>query len=487
MKQRIEIVITVTIGYLLAIFQYAFNRSLWLDEAKLALNIIDKSYLELTQPLHSVQVAPVLYLWITKFITVLIGNTEYALRLFPLLCFFVSVVLMVKLTERLTLNRVIVWFVTALFCVSPNFIFYASEVKQYGVDVMVVLLLYYLFIRSYKNIKSKVITLSVVGVLCIFLSNISIIILFTIGLYVLFYKRKILKQMLIPGSVWLLAFGVYYSLFVYNHPSTEGMQVYWAGAFMPINPFSFEFWQWILVTSQSVFSYVLGGTSYFIIYGTISGVFLMGLFYLIRDREYKMLFFIGVPVAIHLVLSAVKLYPFSTRLLIYQVPLYVFVLGYGLGRLYDDGVKRYRKELVVIVTGIPVFLYVIILAVKLPYQKEHVRPLYHIILENITDDDSVYIYSGNNNAYEYYSKIGVANFEQAVILGEDNREDFSLHNQQLATLKGRVWLIFSHRYKSKNTTIFEDDYILNYLKDNGGTVLNKIEKENASLYLMRIN
>jgi len=487
MKQRFEIVITVTIGYLLAIFQYAFNRSLWLDEAKLALNIIDKSYLELTQPLHSVQVAPILYLWITKFFTILFGNTEYGLRLFPLLCFFVSVILMVKVARQLTSNRVIVWFVTALFCVSPNLIFYASEVKQYGVDVMVVLLLYYLFIRPYKDNKSKVITLSVVGALCIFLSNISIIILFTIGLYVLFYKRKTLKQMLIPGSVWLLAFGVYYSLFVYNHPSTAGMQVYWAEAFMPINPFSFEFWQWVVLTAQSVFSYVLGGTSYVFIYGTISGIFVTGLFYLIKDREYKILFLICVPVVTHLVLSALKLYPFSTRLLIYQVPLYVLVLGYGLGRLYSDGIKRYRKELVAVVTVIPVFLYVIILASKLPYQKEHARPLYQFVLENIGDSDSVYIYSGNNNAYEYYSKIGVANFERPVILGEDNRENFSLHNQQLATLKGRVWLIFSHRFQSKSTTVFEDDYILNYLKDNGGTVLNKIEKENASLYLMRIN
>lgn len=487
MKQRFEIVITVTIGYLLAIFQYAFNRSLWLDEAKLALNIIDKSYLELMQPLHSVQVAPILYLWITKFFTILFGNTEYGLRLFPLLCFFVSVILMVKVARQLTSNRVIVWFVTALFCVSPNLIFYASEVKQYGVDVMVVLLLYYLFIRPYKDNKSKVITLSVVGALCIFLSNISIIILFTIGLYVLFYKRKGLKPMLIPGGVWLIAFGVYYSLFVYNHPSTEGMQAYWAEAFMPVNPFSLEFWQWAFSTAQSVFSYVLGGTSYVFIYGTIGGVFIMGLFYLIKDRAYRMLFFIGVPVVTHLVLSALKLYPFSTRLLIYQVPLYVLVLGYGLGRLYSDGVKRYRKELVAVVTVFPVFLYVIILASKLPYQKEHARPLYQFVLENIGDSDSVYIYSGNNNAYEYYSKIGISNFERPVILGEDNREDFSLHNQQLATLKGRVWLIFSHRFQSKNTTIFEDDYILNYLKDNGGTVLNKIEKENASLYLMSIN
>lgn len=487
MKQRFEIVITVTIGYLLAIFQYAFNRSLWLDEAKLALNIIEKNYLELAQPLHSVQVAPVLYLWITKFFTILVGNTEYGLRLFPLLCFFVSVVLMVKVTRQLTSNRAIIWFVTALFCVSPNLIFYASEVKQYGVDVMVVLSLFYLFIKPYKDNRTKLITLSVVGALCIFLSNISVIILFTIGLYVLFYQRKAFKSMLIPGSVWLLAFGVYYSLFVYNHPSTEGMQVYWAAAFMPINPFSFEFWQWILVTSQSVFSYVLGGTSYFIIYGTISGIFLMGLFYLIRDREYKMLFFIGVPVAIHLVLSALKLYPFSTRLLIYQVPLYVLVLGYGLGRLYCDGIKRHKKVLVTVVTVFPVFLYGAILTSKLPYQKEHVRPLYQFVLKEIADNDSIYIYSGNNNAYEYYSKIGVANFKNTVILGEDNREDFSLHNQQLATLKGRVWLVFSHRYKSQITNVFEDDYILNYLKDTGGTVLNKIEKENASLYLMRIN
>ncbi|TYC16314.1 glycosyltransferase family 39 protein [Bizionia gelidisalsuginis] len=487
MKHPIEIVITVTIGYLLAVFQYAFNRSLWLDEAKLALNIIDKNYLELTDPLHSVQVAPVLYLWITKFFTSILGNSEYGLRLFPLVCFFISVILMIKVARQLTSNRVVIWFVTALFCLSPTLIFYASEVKQYGVDVMVVLLLYYLFFKPYKDEKTKLITLSLVGALCIFLSNISVIVLFTIGLYVLFFQRKSLKTLLIPGFVWLFAFGVYFILFVYNHPSTAGMQKYWTDAFMPTNPFSYEFWRWGLFTLKHIFTYVLGGTSQLVLYGVIAISFFMGLYFILKDKAYTLLFFIFVPIATHLILSALKLYPFSTRLLVYQVPLYVLVLGYGLGRLYSEGAKHYKKEVVATVAALPILIYVVILSFKLPYQKEHVRPIYQFVTDNIEVNEHIYIYSGNRNAYEYYSQIGVVNFKNKVILGANNRKDFSLHNQQLATLKGRVWLVFSHKYKSKTSKALEEDYILNYLKEKGGVVINLIEKENASLYLMAMH
>ncbi len=55
------------LGISLAIYQFFYNRSLWNDEAALALNIIDKSFSQLLQPLDYKQVAPIAYLFVEKF------------------------------------------------------------------------------------------------------------------------------------------------------------------------------------------------------------------------------------------------------------------------------------------------------------------------------------------------------------------------------------------------------------------------------------
>ncbi len=51
----------VIFGVLLAFTQFIYNRSLWLDEAMLALNIIHSNSQELLKPLTYRQAAPILF------------------------------------------------------------------------------------------------------------------------------------------------------------------------------------------------------------------------------------------------------------------------------------------------------------------------------------------------------------------------------------------------------------------------------------------
>src|SRR5580700_12278379 len=74
------------IGATFRLSQYIADRSLWLDEAKLALNIINRSFSGLAQPLDYDQGAPLGFLFVQKLLTVLLGNADYVLRIFPLIC-----------------------------------------------------------------------------------------------------------------------------------------------------------------------------------------------------------------------------------------------------------------------------------------------------------------------------------------------------------------------------------------------------------------
>ena len=60
------------------------QRSLWIDEARLSLNVASRSYLDLLPPLDYDQSAPLVYLWIQRSIVDLCGVNESSFRLLAL-------------------------------------------------------------------------------------------------------------------------------------------------------------------------------------------------------------------------------------------------------------------------------------------------------------------------------------------------------------------------------------------------------------------
>ncbi|MCX7754677.1 MAG: hypothetical protein N2117_05455, partial [Anaerolineales bacterium] len=75
----------IGLGLVLRLRQYLINRSLWLDEAMLALNILHKDVWGLLGRLDYEQGAPVGFLLLEKLVVTLLGDGERALRLLPFL------------------------------------------------------------------------------------------------------------------------------------------------------------------------------------------------------------------------------------------------------------------------------------------------------------------------------------------------------------------------------------------------------------------
>jgi hypothetical protein len=82
--QRWAIVVG-TVGAVLRLVQFFSCRSLWYDEALLALNVLHRSFKGLFQPLDYHQGAPVGFLLLEMLSTQLAGKGELALRTIPLL------------------------------------------------------------------------------------------------------------------------------------------------------------------------------------------------------------------------------------------------------------------------------------------------------------------------------------------------------------------------------------------------------------------
>src|SRR5690606_20568037 len=80
------VIALIAIGIILRLYVYFQNRNLIIDEANVARNIAERGFAALALPLDYAQYAPPVFLWITKFFTMLFGMGEMALRLYPLLC-----------------------------------------------------------------------------------------------------------------------------------------------------------------------------------------------------------------------------------------------------------------------------------------------------------------------------------------------------------------------------------------------------------------
>src|ERR1044071_4971260 len=77
---RIAAAMLILAGAFLRLRQYLTGRSLWADEAMLALNIVGRKFVGMFQPLDYDQGAPIGFLLVEKLFNALLGKHELALR-----------------------------------------------------------------------------------------------------------------------------------------------------------------------------------------------------------------------------------------------------------------------------------------------------------------------------------------------------------------------------------------------------------------------
>jgi hypothetical protein len=200
-------------GITLSLIQFIYNRSLWLDEAKLALNIIDRDFFQLLQPLGEEQISPILFLLIEKLFTLILPGSEYGLRIFVLLCYVTALgvfFLMINTTFR---NLYTTIFALSLFVFNPKLIYYSSEVKQYMCDVLVIGSMYYVTIKQYSKHNKRSVALATLGSISIFLSSIAPVVLLCTGAYLIHEKIRSgsapMKSLGMVFTAWVLVFVVY--------------------------------------------------------------------------------------------------------------------------------------------------------------------------------------------------------------------------------------------------------------------------------------
>ena len=84
-RWRAALLAVVALGLIFRVVYFAQGQDLWLDEATVALNIVQRDFAGLAKPLDYGQVAPMGFLWLTRAAVLALGENAYSLRLLPLL------------------------------------------------------------------------------------------------------------------------------------------------------------------------------------------------------------------------------------------------------------------------------------------------------------------------------------------------------------------------------------------------------------------
>ena len=404
--ENISVIVLFFLGILLRLRQYITGRSLWVDEAMLALNIINRDFGGLFKPLDLDQGAPIGFLLVEKIFNLTLGRNEYSLRLFPLLAGLFSLWMFYLLLKRITSETgLIVAF--ALFALNPRLIYYSSEVKQYILDVAVTIALILLTTQFFEQPSQKRLGfLAVAGVLALWFSHPSLFILAGIGLtlaYFYFQKRELANIGLVVGMgvLWLLNVGLLFSLTLGDLRGNLYMREYWQGAFAPLPPWSD--WGWYLTSFQKNMD-----TLFAIIYAPwIMFVLMMAGLIMLFKQKRDLAIAITAILFFTLLASSLKLYPSLERMVLFLIPIGILLIGKTL-----ENIGQRLRELPIASTLMLIILGGFVLYGPLvrtieqfvsPKYFEHIRPSMDYLKEAWKDGDSIYISNGAVPAFEYYA------------------------------------------------------------------------------------
>lgn len=475
----------ITFGIIASILNLLNCRSLWLDEAMLALSLVNRSYLELLQPLEMDQVAPIGFLFIEEFFTTLFNNQDWSFRLFPFISFLSSIFLIYILSKQLFKSTIIALLSCAFFSLNLSILLYAIEVKQYIIDVFIGLLIAVsaLYFQKQQNQKSLII-FTCVGIISVWFSNVAVIMLFTVGVYILFkmyYKNpeRNLKGF-IPIIFGMISFLIYYMLFIHNHPARTHMIEYWTNnfGFLYKDLFSYNFNYFIYSRTRNILDGLIAIDGFWFI---TLGFIIIGVFANLKLK--KALLITLLPIGIHFILSYFKLYPFHTRLVLYLFPFYIMLLSAGLWATHIY-LKRITVNISVLVLLIPLISNAYNVAIKTPIEQEEIKKSMHFVNTNIKTQDAIFIYFASGISFDFYKNKfpNIAN-NQFIQYGITCSDDLKPY-QRIDYLKKKIWFIFSHTEKEDENEYNKEDCIIDNFKILEYKLINKKKYTGSSVYEM---
>jgi hypothetical protein len=403
------------VGAIARIAAYAQNRSLWYDEAALALNLARRGYLALLAPLDNLQAAPPLFLWLERAIVGTFGFNEWTLRALPLAAGIATGPMMWRVARRVLPLQAAVLAV-ALVTLSPSLVRYSAEVKPYGFDALVTL---FLLDRAIAVAQSDSRTtqwwlLGGAGVLALALSTPSAfvmagVIAFFMVRAVMNHDAELARRAIAVAAGWaatvaLLAATVFQPLLGEGAAVGKYMRWYWAASFLTTEPPGLSskvpVMLWAVLTETFLGGAAIPGTT-----TVLAATVVIGCVMLIATRRFAELALIVVPVIAVMGASAIRLYPIAGRLVLFAAPLSAVMMSSSLLVL----MRRGGNARVAWPTGVPTAVFAVLGTIGVLAQRhsddgrEESRALVQYAVRRHELGTPVWVSGGGEAAWRVYS------------------------------------------------------------------------------------
>ena len=389
-----------------------------------------------------------------KTATEIFGPNELALRLVPLLAGIASVILFRSLTSRI-FPPLAAAVALGLFAVSPTLVYFASETKQYGVDVAAVVALAWFLPRMLEGELTwrKCLSFGGVGAVLLWCSFPALFVLAAESCVIVIVRwaRKDLRDIsrfLVGCGLWLASFGIEYVVSLRSLGSNSTLSNFWAWAYPPklfaagisvsatLSWFPHQFRSWI----QYPWGLSLpAGHGYTFLYPLALILLVAGTGLLLwrRPGVGLLILLVGVMSAIAGMLHD---YPLSDRLLVFTLPFVCLALG---------GVLLVSRHLLIQLLCLGLILIVSLPeiataadAIVNPYTRVEERAALTYVLQHKQPGDGVLVEGLGEAQFVYYHETSGVNAAGVFGLYGSLHSCPNAANLALLQRWRRVWLVF---------------------------------------------
>lgn len=437
----------IVLGAGLRLWQWLARPSLWLDELVVARNVLEKPLDALLfRPLDHDQIAPPLYLLLTRGCVELFGPDERALRLPALLASLATLILVWRLGRRLVPSRAAL-VALGLVAAAPALVFFGTQVKPYAIDVAAVLglLLVSLELAERPPSTRAALVAGGTGALLAFLSSSAVLALAGLGAALVLLaarRRRIDAPLLLLALLWgAAAFGATWLSLHRITPSTAAyFRTVWEIGFMPLAP---RAPLWLGGRLGALFRDPFLGFPLAPLHAALAAAGFVSI--AARRRDVALL--LAAPFAVHVAAAAAGRYPFEGRLVLYALPLLLLLEAEGAALVAREVARRGGPWPI---AALPLAGLALsgasVLARRPPvYSMEEMRPLLASLAPRVAPGDALYVTYGAGQAMAFYGpRYGF--HPGTYVLGGCHRDEPRGYLRELDAFRGRsrVWIVVTH-------------------------------------------
>ena len=326
----------VALGTVVRLRLYLARRALWFDEAAVALNVVDRSFLELLAPLDFRQTAPPLFLWLERTAVLLGGPNELALRAPALVAGLLLAPLTWWVGQRLTSESAAA-IATALVAFSPPLVYYSNELKPYAVDALVTLLLLAgaFHVTGAPTSGRRWTALAAGGAAALFASTPSVFVLAGVAAFLLLdsHTRRAAgfpAHALATVGAWGVAFAA--TVILHREvadpaaPLGHFLRASWSPYFLTTSPPGL-YERGVRAAHEAIRLTLFDGRSRPYELPALAAALVAGIAVVARTRGLASAALLATPLLALVVAGALQQYPLRSRILLFAAPLIAFCLA----------------------------------------------------------------------------------------------------------------------------------------------------------------